>query len=116
MSEMLRKEERTWAMLCHLGVFAAHFIPLGNIIVPLVIWLIKKEDSSFIDFHGKEVLNFQISLLIYFIVAGILIFVLIGLPLLIALWVFSLVVVIIAAVKANDGQYYKYPLTIRFII
>lgn len=115
MREIARKDERTWAMLCHLSVFSAHFIPLGNIIVPLVIWLIKKEESPFVDFHGKEVLNFQISLIIYFAIAFILIFVLIGLPMFIALWVFSLIIVIMAAIKANDGQYYKYPLTIRFI-
>ena len=115
MNEIPSKEERTWAMLCHLSVFAAHFIPLGNIIAPLIIWLIKKEESPFVDFHGKEVLNFQISLLIYFAIAFVLIFVLIGLPMFIALWIFSLVIVVVAALKANAGEYYKYPLTIRFI-
>lgn len=115
MTEIPRKDERTWAMLCHLSVFAAHIFPLGNIIAPLIIWLIKKEESAFVDFHGKEVLNFQISLVIYFAIAFVLIFVLIGLPLFIALWVFSLIIVVVAALKANDGQYYRYPLTIRFI-
>jgi len=115
MNEALTKQERTWGMLCHLSIFAGHFIPFGNIIAPLVIWLIKREESAFIDYHGKESLNFQITLVIYFLIAGVLAFVLIGLPILIALWIFSLVIVIIAGLKANEGQYYRYPITIRFI-
>lgn len=115
MNEIPAKEERLWGMLCHLSVFSAHFIPLGNIIAPLIIWQIKKEDSSFIAYHGKEALNFQISIIIYISIAAILSFFLIGLPLLFGLWIFSLIIVIIAALKANDGQYYRYPLTIRFI-
>lgn len=102
-------------MLCHFSIFVGHFIPFGNIIAPLIIWLMKKNESSFVDHHGKESLNFQISLLIYIIISVILAFVLIGFVLAIALWIFSLVIVIIAGVKANDGEWYRYPLTIRFI-
>ena len=109
------KQERTWAMLCHLSIFSGHFIPLGNIIAPLVIWLVKKEESPFVDYHGKESLNFQISLTIYFIVAAVLAIVLIGFVILAVLWVFGIIVVIIAGLKANEGQYYRYPLTMRFI-
>lgn len=115
MVEMTEKEERFWAMLCHFSIFVGHFIPFGNIIAPLIIWLMKKNESSFVDHHGKESLNFQISLLIYIIISVILAFVLIGFVLAIALWIFSLVIVIIAGVKANDGEWYRYPLTIRFI-
>ncbi|MHB9094187.1 MAG: DUF4870 domain-containing protein [Eubacteriales bacterium] len=115
MNEIPAREERTWGMLCHLSIFAGHFIPFGNIIAPLVIWQVKKEESAFVAHHGKESLNFQISLMIYFIVAFILVFAIIGFPLFIALWVFSLIIVIIAGLKANEGQYYRYPLTIRFI-
>lgn len=115
MNEIPTRDERTWGMLCHLSIFAGHFIPFGNLIAPLVIWLIKKEESPFVDYHGKESLNFQISLTIYLAISLILAFVLIGFPLFIALWVFGLVIVIIAGLKANDGQYFRYPLTIRLI-
>ncbi|MDT3700819.1 MAG: DUF4870 domain-containing protein [Thermincola sp.] len=109
------REERTWGMLCHLGIFIGHFIPLGNFLAPLIIWMIKKEESDFVDYHGKESLNFQISMLIYLVIAGIFAFVLIGIPFLIGLWIFSLIFVIIAGVNANEGKYYRYPLTIRLI-
>ena len=107
---------RTWCVLCHasalLGLFF-HF--LGHILGPLIVWLTKRGDSTEIDAHGKESLNFQISMLIYDAIAGILCIVLIGIPLLIALWVLNTVLVIIASIKASEGQLYRYPFTIRFI-
>lgn len=115
MVEMTEKDERLWAMLCHFSIFVGHFIPFGNIIAPLVIWLLKKNESAFVDHHGKESLNFQLTMLLYIIISIILAFVLIGFVLAIALWVFSLIIVIIAGIKANDGVWYRYPLTIRFI-
>ena len=95
--------------------FTGYIIPFGNIIGPLIIWLIKKDQSAWVDQHGKEALNFQISVAIYAIVAGILTLVVIGILLLIAVGIFSLVMIIIASVKANNGEMYYYPLTIRFI-
>lgn len=115
MNDRVEKEERTWAMLCHLGSFGGHFIPFGNIIIPLVIWLIKKEESPFVEYHGKESLNFQITLIIYFAIAFALAFVLIGFALFIPLWIFGIVMVIIATIKTNDGNYYRYPFTIRIL-
>ncbi len=115
MTAMDAKEARTWAMLCHLGVFAGNIIPFGHIIAPLVIWLIKKDESPFVDDQGKESLNFQISMTIYFIIALLLMFVFIGFILLPALVIFDLVIVIVAAVKVNEGVKYRYPLSIRFI-
>ena len=109
------KDTRTVAMLCHLSAFAGYLVPMGNIAGPLLVWLLKREESPFIDFHGKESVNFQISVFIYFIVSLLLMFVLIGFLLLPILVVFELVVVILAAVRANDGQEYRYPLSIRFI-
>src|SRR5437868_8574985 len=107
---------RTWCVLCHasalLGLFF-HF--LGHILGPLIVWLAKRGDSSEIDAHGKESLNFQISMLIYDAVAGVLCIILIGIPILIALWILNTVLVIIASIKASDGQLYRYPFTIRFI-
>ena len=107
---------RTWSVLCHasalLGLFF-HF--LGHLGGPLIVWLMKRGDSPEIDAHGKESLNFQISMLIYDAVAAILCVVLIGIPILIALWVLNTVLVIIASVKASEGKFYRYPITIRFI-
>ena len=107
---------RTWCVLCHasalLGLFF-HF--LGHILGPLIVWLAKRGESPDIDAHGKESLNFQISMLIYDVIAGILCIILIGVPILIALWVLNTVLVIIASIRASEGQFYRYPLTIRLI-
>jgi uncharacterized Tic20 family protein len=107
---------RTWSVLCHasalLGLFF-HF--LGHILGPLIVWLVKRGDSPEIDAHGKESLNFQISMLIYDAIAAILCIVLIGIPILIALWVLNTVLVIIASVQASEGKFYRYPITIRLI-
>src|SRR5436309_6411784 len=107
---------RTWCVLCHasalLGLFF-HF--LGHILGPLVVWLMKRGDSPEIDAYGKESLNFQLSMLIYDAVAVVLCIFLIGIPILIGLWVLNTVLVIIASVKAGEGQLYRYPFTIRLI-
>jgi len=115
MAKMDEKQERMWAMLCHLGVFAGYIIPFGHIIAPLVIWLTKKEESPLVEDQGKESLNFQISLTIYYFVAALLTLVVIGVVLLIGLVIFNIVIVIIAGMKANNGEKYRYPITIRFI-
>lgn len=103
-------------MLCHLLALCAFLgVPLGNIVGPLIIWLIKREDSPFIDACGKESINFQISMSIYTIVAGLLIFAFIGILLLPALLILNLVLTIIASLAASEGKEYTYPMTIRFI-
>lgn len=109
------KDARTFGMLCHLLAFAGLVVPFGNIIGPLVMWLLKREEYPFVDEQGKEALNFQISAFLYAIVCGLLTLILIGIPLLIALGIFWLVVVIIASVKANAGESYRYPLNLRLI-
>jgi uncharacterized protein len=97
----LKDDEKQMAMFCHLGNL------IGGFIIPLVIWMIKKDESRFVDRHGKEALNFSISMLIYVLVtcgcAGIL------------LMPFSLYWCIMAGMAANRGEYYSYPMTIRFI-
>jgi len=115
MTAMNDKDARTWAMFCHVGAFAGYLIPLGHIIAPLIIWLIKKDESPFVDDQGKESLNFQISISIYAIIAALLTFVVIGIVLLIALLIFDVVMVIVATVRANSGERYRYPLCMRFI-
>ena len=79
------------------------------------MWLVKRAESPEIDAHGKESLNFQLSMLIYDAIAVILCFVLIGIPILILLWVLNTVFVIIASIKASEGKLYRYPLAIRLI-
>ena len=107
---------RTWTVLCHasalLGLFF-HF--LGHILGPLIVWLVKRGDAAEIDAHGKESLNFQLSMLIYDAIAAILCIVLIGIPILIVLWVLNTVLVIVASIKASEGVLYRYPMTVRFI-
>ena len=110
------KQARNWGMLCHLSALAAFLgIPFGHLLGPLVVWLVKKNEYPFVDEQGKESLNFQISVTIYAMPLVILVFVLIGIPLLIALLIGDVIFVIIAAVKASNGESYRYPLTIRFI-
>ena len=107
---------RTWCVLCHAAALAGLFFHFfGHLLGPLIVWLIKRNDAPEIDAAGKESLNFQISMLIYDIVAGILCLVLVGIPMLIALWVLNTVFVIIASIKTSEGQVYRYPMTIRFI-
>jgi uncharacterized Tic20 family protein len=108
-------DERMWGMLCHLSSLSGSVIPFGNIIGPLIVWMIKKDEYAFVDDQGKESVNFQISVTVYFVASIVLSFVIIGIPFLIAVPIFGLVMSIIAAVKANGGEYYRYPLTIRFI-
>lgn len=112
----LNRDANMWAMFCHLSALVGFVIPFGNIIGPLVIWLLKKDEFALVDDQGKEALNFQISVTIYVIAAAILSILLIGIPLLIGLALFALVVTIIGAVKANEGEKYRYPLNIRFVI
>lgn len=103
-------------MGCHLSAFAIFVFPFfGNVLGPLVFWLIKRDESTFVDDHGKESLNFQISITIYFLASIFLSLFLIGIPLLLAIGVFFIVMVIIAGVKASNGEKYRYPLCIRLI-
>ena len=103
------KDAKTFAMLCHLlGIFTGF---LG----PLIIWLVKKNDDKFIDDQGKEALNFQITLIIAWIVGFISIFLCIGFILLPVIWVCDLIFCIMGAVKANNGELYRYPINLRLI-
>lgn len=113
------KDACTWAMLCHvsgLSWMLWWIVPMvGGIIGPLIIWQIKKDQHSFVDQHGKEALNFQISMLIYGVIAGLLMMACIGIFLLPLVMIADVVFVTIAAIKAGQGESYRYPATIRFI-
>lgn len=107
--------ENSLAVVMHILGFAGLVFPFGNIIAPLVLWLVKRSSSPLLDRTGKEVLNFQITFTIYYIIAGALCFILIGfliLPILFILWV---VFIVIAAIKTGNGEDYRYPMTIRLL-
>ena len=111
------ESDRSWCIGLHLSGLSGLILSfaLAHIVVPLVIWLVKRSDSPEIDATGKEVLNFQISYTIYSLIAGGLCFVLIGfviLPIVLSAW---LACIIIAAVKTSNGEEYHYPATIRFL-
>ena len=107
---------RTWTVLCHASALVGFFVPwAGHILGPLIVWLAKRSDSPEIDEHGKESLNFQISMLIYNLIAGVLCLVLIGFVILGILHILNLVLVIVASIQASEGKLYRYPITIRLI-
>jgi len=110
------KDARLWGMLCHLGALAGFIgIPFGHIIGPLVFWLIKRNDFTFVDDQGKQSLNFQITLTILAIISVPLCLVFIGYLLLAAIFVCGVVYCVIGAIKANDGYAYRYPFAFRLI-
>ncbi len=139
----MNKDARTWATVCHLSALVTFLgIPLGNILGPLVVWLLKRNDHSFVDDQGKEALNFQISMSIYGLLVGMLLWLLVlgSIPFhtvphpemwdlaplvlavfaiaamsFLALFFADLVLVIVAAVKASNGEDYRYPITIRLV-
>lgn len=107
-------QETTWAVVCHLAPLAT-MVLLGNIILPLVLMLTVGKDSDFVRRTATEVLNFQITMIIYWFVAVVLAFVLIGYLLMPALLVFQIVVMILGILAASRGEVYRYPLSIRFV-
>ncbi len=96
---------------------AAHLLPLVGVYIlgALFIWLIKRDGDPFVEFNSREALNFQLSMLIYGLVSALLVIVLIGIVLLLAVGIFSFVLAIVAAVKAANGELYRYPLTMRMV-
>ena len=107
---------RTWNVLCHATALIGFFVPwAGHILGPLIVWLAKRGDSAEIDAHGKESLNFQISMLIYSVIAGVLCLVPIGFLILVLLHILNVVLVIVASIQASEGKLYRYPFAIRLI-
>lgn len=128
------RSERTSAMLCHLAAFIAYYGPFGGIIATGALWLAKRDDSAFVENQGKEALNFQLSVILYYfliwvinlaiiyfrpcgnrIMVPFLHVPLLGLPLFALLFIFAIVSVIVAALHANKGEKYHYKGIIRFI-
>lgn len=106
---------RNWAMLLHLSVFAGWFIPMLGFLAPIVIWQVKRAEIPELEEHGKEVLNFMLSMLIYSVISGVLIFAFVGFFLLLALGAIGLIFPIIGGIKASNGELWRYPLIIRLV-
>ncbi len=155
MESTISKHQKNLGAIIHVSTFSKYFIPFGNFIVPLILWTSNKNESEFVDYNGKQALNFQISILLYSILLGIIAipfiffttwdfigfhdllehnthridfdrgdffdfrggWLYLGIAALLGLGLFVLDIfcTIIAAIRANDGIYYKYPLTINFI-
>jgi uncharacterized Tic20 family protein len=107
--------ERSWEVLCHLAPMAGYLIPFGWVLGPLVVWLLKKAEYPSVDLHGREVMNFMISWMIYLLISSVLCLVFIGFILVGILVVGGVVLSIIGAIKASNGELYRYPLTIRLL-
>lgn len=122
---MVTQNDKTYSSITHLSSFAGWIFPFGNVIAPLVLWIAKKNESAYIDNHGKAVVNFQLSLMLYSFLLALLIIPItiftLGLGLIavilgiIPVIILIIVSVISASIKATHGEYYQYPFTIEFI-
>jgi uncharacterized Tic20 family protein len=110
----VEQQTRQWAMFLHLSQLAGFIVPFGGLIVPILIWQMKKDDLPELDTHGKIVANWIISEILYSFLCIPLFFVIIGVPLVIILGVLAVVFPIIGGIKANSGEVWKYPLSIPF--
>jgi len=122
---MITKNDKNYSSITHLSGFAGWFFPFGNILAPLILWIARKNDSTYIDAHGKAAVNFQLSIIFYCFLLAILILPItiltLGLGLLaiiigiIPAIILKFALIISASLKANNGEYYDYPFTIEFI-
>ena len=110
------KQVRIWGMLCHatalIGIIG---IPFGNIAGPLIIWLLKKNTNTFVDEQGKESLNFQLSMTIYALFGALLFFMKMGMFFLLIIAGINFILIVLASIKALNGESYIYPFKIQFI-
>jgi uncharacterized Tic20 family protein len=110
------KLARNWAMACHLAGLSAFIgVPLGHIFGPLLIWLLKKDEFPAVNAQGREALNFGITITIAYVIATLLVLVFIGIVVLPLIIIGHLILGIIAAIRASEGEIYRYPFNIRFI-
>jgi uncharacterized Tic20 family protein len=115
-ASMPTENERTWGMLAHLSAFTGLVVPLiGIVLGPLAVWLTRRDESEFVAAHAKEALNFNISVLLGTIACMLLMLVFVGFLLGTALFIFWLVMTLVAAIKASEGQTYRYPFSLRLV-
>jgi len=114
--EAREMQTRKWAMFIHLSVLAGHLVPVAGLVLPIVLWQIKKNELPGVDVHGRIVCNWVVSALLYAIVGVALIFACgLGLLILIPLSIVGIVFPIIGGIKANNGEVWPYPLSIKFL-
>jgi uncharacterized Tic20 family protein len=109
------RDERQWAMLCHVSAMLMYVTAIGGLVAPFVIWLLKREEMPFVADQGKETINFQITILLALAAAVVLMLVVVGFVLFWALLAFHFVVTIVAAVKVTEGVAYRYPFCWRVL-
>jgi uncharacterized Tic20 family protein len=108
-------KENSYIALMHVTILAGYFMVFIGFFIPVVLWLLNRENSAKVDANGKDIINFMLTWLIYSAGAGILCIILIGIPILIILAIIELILVVIAAIKTNNGENWKYPMTITFL-
>ena len=113
--QQIERQTRIWAMLLHFSLFLGYIVPIAGLIAPILIWQIKKHELPGIEVHGRNVVNFIISMLFYSVIAILLCFFVIGFALLPILGLIAIVFPIIGGIKANDGEAWSYPMMIKFI-
>jgi uncharacterized protein len=114
-SSSLSQEDRNWGMIAHLSSLSGFLIPFGSLLGPLIVYLVKRDQSPFATDCAREALNFNITVAIGFVICLCLSLVFIGIPLMIALGLVWLVLTILAGVRASEGTQYHYPATIRLV-
>ena len=112
---LLGMSENSYITLMHISQFAGIIVPGLGFVTPVILWVMNKEANIKVNAAGKHIINFMISMLIYYAVSGVLCCIVIGIPMLIALGIMHIVFVIIATIKANNGETWRYPLTIDFL-
>jgi uncharacterized Tic20 family protein len=109
------RRERQWAMFLHFSQFCGFIVPIAGLLVPIIIWQVKRVDLPSLEAHGKVVVNWLISAFIYAAIFFLLVFVAIGIPLLYVLGLLAIIFPLVGGIKANQGEVWKYPLSFRFI-
>jgi uncharacterized protein len=108
-------QTRQWAMFLHFSLLAGFIVPIAGWVVPIIIWQVKKTDLPDLDIHGKIVVNWLISSLIYWAIGVLLAIIAIGIVILLALGVVTIVFPLIGGIKANNGEIWKYPFSMKFL-
>ena len=108
-------DEQTWGVLVHISALSGLAVPFGNVLAPLLLWLIKKDESEFVDANGKEAINFQLTWTLLLLGASLTILVGVGLLVVPVIAVAWLVLVVLATIRASEKEVYDYPLTIDFV-
>ncbi|MCH1931119.1 DUF4870 domain-containing protein [Shewanella sp. A25] len=115
MEQAVTKSDREFGLLVYASSFIGYLVPFGSILGPLILWLMKRDESAFVDRCGRSCLNFKLSMLVYVLIGAVLAIIGIGFILLLALAALDLICTVIGLIKASEGQVYRYPLTIKFI-